>query len=253
MIVLLSPAKSLNEEKSTPDFTTKPTFTSEANALIKVMREVSGDTLKKMMGISDKLVAENLSRYQNYKMRNVEAHGKTAVHLFAGDVYRGLGADDFSKKETKFAQEHLRILSGLYGILKPMDVIQPYRLEMGTSINTIKGSNLYHFWGNKVSKELNKNLNDLKADLIVNLASNEYYKVVDKKALKADVLNVNFKEFRDGKLKFISFSAKVARGLMARYIVKNNVLSADDLKGFNTEGYYFSEEHSKDGEWLFVR
>lgn len=252
MILLLSPAKSLNEDTTQSSLST-PNFTTEANALIKVLRDISPAEIKKMMGISDKLVAENVARYKNFKTRNAESQGGPAMHLFAGDVYRGLGADDFDTADTNFAQAHIRILSGLYGILRPLDATQPYRLEMGTTLKTDKGSNLYHYWGDKISKEINKSLKEQDADVILNLASNEYFKAVDTATLKGKVLNANFKEFRDGKLKFISFSAKVARGLMARYVVKNKVTEIDDLKGFDTEGYHFSEELSTNDNWLFVR
>lgn len=252
MIVLISPAKSLNAEV-TQAAVSRPAFVKEANALIKVLKTVSGQELKKMMSLSDKLVAENLQRYKSFRSRGADDHSLPAVHLFAGDVYRGLEAHDFNKKEENFAQAHLRILSGLYGVVRPMDGIQPYRLEMGTTLKTDKGNNLYQYWGDKVSKELNKSLLEVNSNLIVNLASNEYFKVVDNKKLKADVLNINFKEYRDGELKFISFSAKVARGLMARYIIKHQIEAQEELKGFDSEGYYFSEELSTENNWLFVR
>lgn len=253
MIVLLSPAKTLNEDVNQSDAMTKPQFASHANKLVKTLKSYSAGDLKKLMSISDKLAEENANRYQSFKSRSPEKYGFPAVHLFAGDVYRGLGAEDFTKKDESYAQNHLRILSGLYGILKPLDSIQPYRLEMGTSLSTERGNNLYQFWGDDVTKELNKTLERQKDQLIVNLASNEYFKVINKKKLKGDVLDIGFKEFRDGKLKFISFSAKVARGLMARYIVKNQVSNKKDLKGFDYEGYSFSEDESVDQKWTFVR
>ncbi len=253
MIVLLSPAKSLDLSPSSQDISSEPTFVTQANKLVKTLKKLSGAEIKKLMSLSDKLAEENRLRYKSFKLRNGSANGKSALHMFAGDVYRGLGAADFNKKDHFFTQDHIRILSGLYGILRPHDQIQAYRLEMGSRLITEKGTNLYKYWGSSVTKELNKTIATSENDTVINLASNEYFKVIQPKQLKAKLLNISFKELREGELKFISFSAKVARGLMARYIVKNRIVDMEDLKGFNYEDYYFNEELSSDNNWLFIR
>lgn len=253
MIAIISPAKSLNLEPATNHIGSKPELLSNANKLVKVMKEKSAGDLKTMMHISDKLAEENFIRYKKFKQRPADKDTKEAVKTFMGDVYRGLNVEDYSKKDFTFAQDHLRILSGLYGILKPLDSIQPYRLEMGSKLHTEKGTNLYHYWGDEITKKLNKSLKDIGSETIVNLASDEYFKAINKKKLKANILTINFKEYRDEQLKFISFSAKVARGLMARYIIKNKVKNTEDLKGFDLERYSFSEDNSTENSWIFVR
>ncbi|MEL6122148.1 MAG: peroxide stress protein YaaA [Bacteroidota bacterium] len=253
MLVLLSPAKSLNEDINVDIEMTKPKNTAAAGKLVKVLREYSEGDMMSLMDISSSLAKENRRRYQNFKLRGAASQSTPAVHLFAGDVYRGLGADDLTVEEMTFAQSHVRILSGLYGLLRPLDGIQPYRLEMGTSLPTDQGKNLYQFWDKQITNQINASLRELSGKTVVNLASNEYFKAVHRSKLKADVLDINFKEWRDGELKFISFSAKVARGLMTRYIIKNGITDTADLKGFDYEGYGFSPDHSSTNSWIFVR
>jgi len=232
---------------------TKPVFQSNANKLVKVLKDKDVADLKKLMSISDKLAIENVGRYQTFKQRVSPTSGKQAMFAFSGDVYRGLGAADFKKSDINYAQKHLRILSGLYGVLRPLDLMQPYRLEMGTKLVTEKGKNLYDFWDQQVTKEINKSFLPKKPRVLINLASNEYSKVIKRDKLDAKELIINFKEYKGKDLKFVSFTAKVARGLMARYIIQNKIKQLDDIKGFDLDGYSFSPDHSDESSWIFVR
>lgn len=253
MIVLLSPAKSLKEEPISRDHYTSPRYKKESFELIKVLRQYQENDLMKLMSISSNLAQENIKRYKSFRKDHTEQNSLIAVDTFDGDVYQGLQASEWTKEQTEYAQEHLRILSGLYGILRPLDLMHPYRLEMGTRLKTDNGNNLYQFWDYKITKELNKDLKSLASKTVINLASNEYFKAVKKDKLKADIITINFKEWRDGTLKFISFNAKKARGMMANYIIQNKLSDSNDIKGFNTDNYSFSQEHSTENEWLFVR
>jgi len=205
------------------------------------------------MGISDKLGELNYNRYRSYNSKDSIKSKKQAVLAFTGDVYTGMQTESFTKKDLKYAQNHLRILSGLYGLLRPLDAIQPYRLEMGTNLKNKKGKNLYEFWGDQITDTLNDDLSKSKINVIVNLASNEYFKVINKKKVGADILDIDFREYRGDTLKFISFNAKKARGMMFHYATKNNIKKVEDLKGFNYEDYSFSKENSTDSKWSFVR
>lgn len=253
MIILLSPAKSLNLEPSQYSKSTSPLFKSEVQELASIMKTYSAKALGDLMHISPKLADENFKRFYHFKSRHNQKNSKQAVFTFDGDVYRGLNAMNWNEADVSYSQDHLRILSGLYGILRPLDNIQPYRLEMGSSINTDAGKGLYKYWGDKISKHLNNALKGHKNKTIINLASHEYYKVVDQKVLKANVLNINFKEYRDGKAKFISYSAKVARGLMADYILRNRLEDIEEIKGFAVENYRFDIDLSSDNELIFSR
>ena len=253
MIIILSPAKTLDMTPIEGFDVTQPALKSRANQLIKVLKEKDVAGLKKLMSISDKLAIENLSRFQSFKQRVSPKVGKPALFTFNGDVYRGLGAADFGKRDIAFAQDHLKILSGLYGVLRPMDLMQPYRLEMGTKLKTDKGKNLYDFWGNEVTKQINKAFQPKRPRVLINLASEEYAKVIKRDNLDAEELVLNFKEWKGDKLRFVSFTAKVARGLMARYIIKNRIKDLEAIKGFDLDGYSFSAEYSDDKTWLFVR
>ncbi|MCL4125913.1 UNVERIFIED_CONTAM: hypothetical protein GTU68_062709 [Idotea baltica] len=205
------------------------------------------------MHISPKLADENYTRFKEFRSRHNIKNSKQAVFTFDGDVYRGLKAGEWGEKNIQYAQDHLRILSGLYGVLRPLDLIQPYRLEMGSSITTNYGKGLYKFWGSKISKHLNGVLRSHENKTIINLASNEYFKAVDQKTLKTDILNINFKEYRNGKVTFVSYSAKVARGLMADYIIQNQIEYIEDIKGFNIENYRFDTDLSSEKEYIFSR
>jgi len=254
MIILLSPAKTLDFE--TPDVVTEhtiPSFASDAARLIRILKKFSVSDVKDLMHISDNLAVLNRNRFKSFSKEYTEENSKSAIMAFKGDVYTGFDADSLDKKGLDFANEHVRILSGLYGILKPYDRMQPYRLEMGTKLENKKGTNLYHYWGDTLSKNLNKELKEKNSDTIVNLASNEYYKAVDKKKLKANVIDIDFREDKSGEYKFVSFFAKKARGLMTRYIVDHQITSASDLRGFDYEGYRYEEGSSSDQKLLFVR
>ena len=253
MIIVLSPAKSLDMTPASQTEHTLPLLKSDANKLVKNLKHYDIAGLKSLMSISEKLASENVARYKQFKPRGYETHGKRAVDAFVGDVYRGLDVSDFKKGDYDFAQKHLRILSGLYGILRPLDMMQPYRLEMGTKLANERGKNLYEYWGNKTTNEINKALTASKENTLINLASEEYFKSIKKDKLKGDILTINFKEYKGDQLKFVSFTAKVARGMMTRYIIKNRIKNLEDIKGFSEDRYSFSPEHSSDNSWLFVR
>lgn len=254
MIAILSPAKSLDFEKQFNIRDTKTRFKEETNHLIEVLKSKSEEEVQELMSISDKLAQLNVERYDNFKKRTPK-YAKQAILAFQGDVYQGLAAESFSHEEHDYAQQHLRILSGLYGLLRPLDLIQPYRLEMGTKLETDKGNNLYDFWGDKITKELKKDLKSQGDNILINLASNEYFKSVNKKDLKKDfqIIDIEFKDFKNGKYKIISFFAKKARGLMSRYIVKNQIKKVEDLKGFDLDGYSFDESESTKNKLAFKR
>jgi cytoplasmic iron level regulating protein YaaA (DUF328/UPF0246 family) len=206
------------------------------------------------MGLSDKLASLNFDRYQSWKAsKTLSDDAKPSVLVFKGDVYQGLSADTFNTKQLKFSQKHLRILSGLYGILKPMDLIKPYRLEMGTKLVTDKGKNLYEFWGNAIQKNIINELDEQKSDLVINLASKEYFSVIGKMPEYLNVVSPAFKDFKNGKYKIISFYAKRARGLMARWIIENNIKDFERLSEFNVDGYYYSSKESSVNEPVFLR
>lgn len=254
MITLLSPAKTLDYE-SPERFSdlTIPQFSLHSNRLIRILKKKSTAEIKDLMHISDALAKLNRDRYRSYKKEFTAENSKSAITAFKGDVYVGLDVETLTDEEVEFANGHVRILSGLYGVLKPLDRMQPYRLEMGTRLENKQGTNLYHYWGDTLSKALNKELQEQESDVILNLASNEYFKAVDKKKLKAKIIDVDFREEKDGELKFVSFFAKKARGLMARYVVKHQVNDVHLLHGFDYENYRISEEHSTESKLLFVR
>jgi len=243
MIILLSPAKSLNfDPVDVPR--SQPRFKNDTFQLAKILKKKSSADLMEMMKISQKLADLNHDRFQQFSLSHTKENAKQAVFAFKGDVYQGLEADKLTEKQLAFAQDHVRILSGLYGLLRPFDVIQPYRLEMGSKVKTAKGKSLYDFWGDALTDKINEDLKSVKSKVVVNLASEEYFKSINKKKLDAELYTPNFKEYRDGKLKFISFSAKKARGYMTQYIVRNKITNPEKLKGFNLENYAFDDEHS---------
>ena len=253
MIILLSPAKSLNEAQTQRANNTIPRRRKESFELIKVLRGYQEEDLMELMHISKDLAGLNRSRYKSFRKTHEAASSLIAVDTFDGDVYKGLQAETWSESQMQFAQDHLRILSGLYGLLRPLDLMHPYRLEMGTRLKTDRGNNLYQYWDQTITKDLNKDLKSIGSNSVINLASNEYFKAVKKNKLKANVLTINFKEYRDGELKFISFNAKKARGLMAKYIIQNALTTQEHIKGFNTDDYAYDESLSTESEWIFVR
>ncbi len=253
MIVLLSPSKTLNFDTPTHSKKSKPRLLNQSEALIEILRDKSVNDIKKLMSVSDKIATLNVDRYQSFKTPFTLKNAKQAMFAFTGDVYAGLEANTFNQEDIDFANDHLRVLSGLYGVLRPLDLMQPYRLEMGTKLKNEVGHDLYSFWGNQITDHLNKDLKKVNSDIIVNLASNEYYKAVRPQNLKGDVYVANFKENRNGVYKFISFSAKKARGYMAQYIIKNKLTNPEDMKSFDMENYKFNPELSSKKEFIFTR
>jgi cytoplasmic iron level regulating protein YaaA (DUF328/UPF0246 family) len=252
MKIVLSPAKSLNFEKELPtNHFTESSFLKESRQVHKVLKQQSPKELSELMSISDKLADLNWKRNQDWKTPFTPENARPAVFAFDGDVYTGLDAYTIPIEKLEQLQNSLRILSGLYGYLKPMDLMQPYRLEMGTKMNIDESKNLYEFWKKTITNSLNKELQ--KDELFINLASNEYFSAVDVKALKVPVITPEFKDYKDGKLKIISFFAKKARGLMVRYIIDTNAQTLDDLKGFNYDGYQFDGNLSKGNNLVFTR
>lgn len=252
MKIILSPAKSLNFEKVLPTTNyTESLFLKESRQVQKVLKQQKPQDLSDLMDISDALAALNWQRNQAWKTPFTPENARPAVFTFDGDVYTGLDAYTIPVDNLPILQDRLRILSGLYGLLKPLDLMQAYRLEMGTKLPVGESKNLYEFWKPIIAKALNKELK--KGELFINLASNEYFSAVDVKALKVPVITPEFKDYKDGKLKIISFFAKKARGLMVRYIIDTNVETVEDLKGFNYEGYQFDANLSKGNQLVFTR
>ncbi len=253
MISLISPAKTLDLTPEFKDIETLPRFQKETNSLARALKKYSPSQLSQLMKISEKLALLNKDRYSTFSKEYTKINSKPAILSFKGDVYVGLQANDFNSKEIEFTQVHTRILSGLYGLLRPYDLMQAYRLEMSTKLNIRKYKNLYEFWGNKITKLLQEDIDKTNSNVLINLASIEYFKAINTKKIKAKIINVNFKEYRNDELKFISFSAKKARGLMTRYIIKNQITDYNDLLGFNYEDYYFESSLSNETDWLFVK
>ena len=250
----LSPAKSLDYETPASDVPhTLPQFVPQSQALIEVLRQKSPQQIAELMDLSDALSALNVARYEAWSPKFSAKNAKQSVLAFNGDVYEGLDAKSLSLKDLEWAQAHVGILSGLYGVLRPLDWMQPYRLEMGTTLQTDKGSNLYKFWGAQIAEYLNAQLAKDKTPVIVNLASQEYFKSVDRKVLKARVIDCVFEDFKGGKYKIISFNAKRARGLMARYAVQNKINHPEGLQGFDVEGYNFDPAVSEPDRLVFRR
>ena len=252
MKLVLSPAKSLDFETKLPTSkTTECLFLQEAERLNKLLKKKSAKSLSKLMHISDALGQLNYERNQEWEIPFTEDNARPAMYAFNGDVYRGLDAYTIDTKKLYKVENTVRILSGLYGLLKPLDLVQPYRLEMGTKMTVGKNKNLYDFWRKKITQALNDELED--DELFLNLASNEYFKAIDTKALKVPVVNIVFKEFKNGNYKIIAIFAKLARGLMTRYIIDTDAKTIEDVKGFNYDNYRFSEELSSKYELVFTR
>jgi len=252
MKLVLSPAKSLNFDSKLPTSKrTEACFLKEAERLNKLLKKKSARSLTKLMSISDNLGQLNYERNQEWHLPFTKDNARQAIYTFSGDVYRGIEATTIPKEKIEKLQNSVRIISGLYGVLKPLDLMQAYRLEMGTKFPIGKNKNLYEFWKKKVTQSLNEELKD--DELFLNLASNEYFKAIDTKVLKVPVISATFKELKNGEYKMISFFAKYARGLMTRYIIDTNANTIEDIKGFNYEGYGFSEALSSDTELVFIR
>ncbi len=250
MLMLLSPSKTLDFESPLPKLTTTtPEFLPESKRLIAVLKKKSVNDIKKLMDVSDKLAALNTERYRNFN----QAKTRPALFAFKGDVYEPLSLAKYGKKELAYANQHLRMLSGLYGLLKPLDEIAPYRLEMGTDLAISKSKCLYEFWGNKVTENVNIAIQEHKDKTIINLASNEYFSAINQRKLNPELLTINFKENKNGEFKTIGLFAKRARGLMADFAILNHIENPDDFKGFTGEGYAFNSRLSNKKEWVFVR
>lgn len=254
MLVVISPAKNLEFERPLPiKKHTKAALLDRSESLIATLKTMAPHELSHLMGISDKLGELNYQRYQDWSLPFKPSNARASALAFNGDVYAGLDAYSFTSDDFVFAQNHLRILSGLYGLLRPLDLIQPYRLEMGTKLSNSEGENLYAYWRQSITALLNKQLNNVDHPVLVNLASNEYFKAVDTKALKARVITPVFKEYKNGDYKVVSFFAKKARGLMSRYIIQRRLEDSKNLTKFNLEGYKYSREHSNDSTLTFLR
>ena len=254
MLIVLSPAKTLDYE--TPPTTrksTQPALLDQAASLINDARELSPHQIGKLMGVSTKIAELNHQRFMNWGQPFTLDNAKQSVLAFKGDVYTGLDADSLGKDDLAFAQKHLRILSGLYGVLRPLDLMQPYRLEMGLKFANRGGKNLYEFWGEDITHLLNKQLKTLKSEVLVNLASNEYFKAVKPGALNAEVITPVFKDMKGGKYRVISFFAKKARGQMARYAIEKRLEDVAGLKRFRRDGYRYNKAESTAREWVFTR
>lgn len=251
MLAVLSPAKKLNfDEKAEGLIETTPAYQDDANRLARIAKKLSVSELRDLMKISEDLAQLNKKRFQGFAKESTEENSKQAMLAFAGDTYVGLDAEAFDADEQAYAQDHLRILSGLYGLLRPMDRIQPYRLEMGSRLANKEGPSLYAYWGTKLAKAM-----DVASDgaPVVNCASTEYFKAANEKAMKSPVITPSFKEDRDGELKMIGFFAKRARGAMARYMIQNRVDTVDGLKDFDLDGYKFQPKLSDDRALTFTR
>ncbi len=253
MLTVISPAKTLDFD--TPVSTNKysePRFLDQSQQLIEQLKKLSSQEIANLMKISDKLAGLNMARFQQWQTPFTEENAKQAILAFKGDVYTGLAAETLDDKGLDFAQQHLRILSGLYGVLRPLDLMQPYRLEMGTTFQNDAGRDLYSFWGDQIRQSLEAEP-ALKDGVLINLASNEYFKAVDAKKLKATIITPVFKDWKNGQYKMISFYAKKARGLMSRYIIDQQINTPEKLKQFDSDGYRYSEEMSQKNDWVFIR
>ena len=254
MLILISPAKTLDYTVDTSNIQTSDiSFPKESMELIKGLKKLKPKDLQNLMSISPKLAQLNFERFQQYKFPFAKEEVKPALLVFKGEVFVGINAENFSEDDLKYSQNHLRILSGLYGVLRPMDAILPYRLEMGTKYSTTKFKHLYEFWDMKIHKAMQDVLDTQGDNVLINLASNEYYKSVKANKLTAEIITPQFKDFKNGQYKMISFYAKKARGLMTNFILKNRISNPQELKLFNMEGYEYNDRLTEGNNWVFTR
>ncbi|MHA3083609.1 peroxide stress protein YaaA [Acinetobacter sp. ANC 5383] len=254
MLALISPAKTLDYGTALPSSNfTQPRLLDQSEQLIEVCRELSASQLASLMSVSEKIAQLNAARFQDWQTEFDLANARQAIFAFKGDVYTGLDAYALNDPQLDFAQQHLRMLSGLYGLLRPLDLIMPYRLEMGTKLHNPRGSNLYEFWGKRITNLIQQDLQQANSNILLNLASDEYYKAVKESELDAQIVKPVFLDQKNGKYKVISFYAKKARGLMARFVIEQQIQQVEDLKAFNSEGYYFDAENSNAKELVFKR
>ena len=254
MITVLSPAKKLSTDCfSEGNRFSKPVFLEQSSNLVSILKSYDPPDLQSLMGISENLSELNWERFQSWTTNTSPDDSRQAVYSFKGDTYTGLDADTLKDSDLDFAQNNIRILTGLYGLLKPLDLMLPYRLEMGTKLENKHGKNLYEFWGESLSKTLSKELENHKNKIIINCASNEYFKSIDNSSLDADVIDPQFKEIKNGKTRIISFFAKKARGMMARYIIDNKIVNSEDIYNFDLAGYKYDESLSSIQKPVFTR
>lgn len=254
MLAVISPAKTLDFDSIAPiDKSSEYRFSNQAHTLIKQLRTLPSTDIKAMMKLSDKLTELNVSRYHQWQIDMTPTNSKQALFAFKGDVYTGLNAETLTRPQIDRAQQRVRILSGLYGLLRPLDRIQPYRLEMGTRLKNEQGDHLYHYWGGQITDALAADIEQEQATVLINLASNEYFKAVQPSSLPVPVITPLFKDEKNGQYKIISFYAKKARGLMVRYLLENSLEQLSDLKAFNYGGYQYCDEESTSTDWVFKR
>ena len=254
MIILLSPAKRLNfQEPNIAEKHSLPIFMKESKQLMATLKRLSAKKLQKLMNINDNLAETNYERFQNWSPEFNENVAKPALLVFKGDVFLGMDPQSFNKQNFEFAQEHIRILSGLHGILKPLDLIRPYRLEMGTDLKIGKSCNLYEFWDDKITKSIVDSDVYRKDKIIINLASKEYFGALKQELLQGRIIEPSFKEFRNGSYRPVHIFMKRARGMMTSYIVKNKITDPEKMKLFNCDGYEYNDNLTKDDQWVFTR
>lgn len=254
MIIIISPAKTL--DYSSPfsvEGQSEIPFPRESKQLVRILKKFKAEEIENLMHVSHKIAQLNYDRYAQWKYPFNGQDSRQAIFAFRGEVYNGLNAYTLSQEDVDFAQDHLRMLSGLYGVLRPYDMMLPYRLEMGTKLETEKFKGLYEFWGDKIRRNLQKAINESSSKVLVNLASAEYFKAANLKKIKADIITPSFKESRDDGYKMITIFAKKARGLMSRYIIQNRIEDAEDLKHFDLEGYFYNEQLSEGNNYVFTR
>lgn len=254
MLLVISPAKTLDyEAKPKTKISSMPDYLTDSQLLINRARRYSVLDIMDLMAVSKKIAELNFERFEAWHTPFTAENAKQAVLAFKGDVYTGLDAESFSANDFKFAQKHLRILSGLYGLLRPLDLMQPYRLEMGRKIDTDRGKNLYEFWGTTITDGINLQLKKLKSDILVNLASNEYFKSVKPKLLDGQIITPEFKDYKNGEYKMMGVYAKKARGQLSRFVIQNQITEPEAMKEFNVDGYRFNKKMSTDTNWVFTR
>ncbi|MEM9672619.1 MAG: peroxide stress protein YaaA [Bacteroidota bacterium] len=257
MLTILSPSKTQDFSDNSVNVkdlpTSQPVLLNESQKLVKELRKKSVTDIEQLMSVSEKIATLNHERYQHFSVPFTEDNARQALLAFKGDVYTDIAVDEYSELEFAFAQDHLRIISGLYGLLRPLDLMQPYRLEMKTPLTNSRGDNLYKFWGDRITEQLNAALQNQDTPVLVNLASNEYFKSIDTRQLTGEVVTPVFKEHKDGKYKVVAIYAKRARGKMANFIIRNAIDQPEQLKTFTDGGYEFSYSLSSEKEWVFIR
>ncbi|WP_052598946.1 peroxide stress protein YaaA [Aureispira sp. CCB-QB1] len=249
MLLLISPAKTLDFDATNIEKHTQPQLLEQSQTLVDKLKKLNSKKVQDLMGVSEKIADLNVTRYQDFSLPFDRSNAKQAILAFKGDVYQGLSVEEFNEADLDFAQEHIGILSGLYGFLRPLDLMQAYRLEMGTKLKIRRKNNLYEFWGDRITQQINAS----GAKDIINLASNEYFKSVKKEALEGNLWTVDFKENKNGKYKVVAFYAKKARGMMCNYVVKNRLEKPEEMKGFDMEDYQFNEALSSERHYVFTR